>query len=291
LYERREAYSAGTVPAGALMLTAGVDVQKDRFVFEVVAWGAGKESWSVDTGVIPADTSNQADWERLDELLSRTYASPTGVTWAINMLAVDSGYNTNEAYTWARNHVGRVLAIKGQSSARVLVGTPTPVDVKVNGRRVARGCKVWPVGVDIAKRELYGWLRLKVPVDGEPYPAGFMHFPQQHGPDYFKQLTAEQLTAAKNKQGFIRYEWSVIPGRENHVLDTRVYARVAAAVCGIDRVRVPKVAAPSRAAATPAPAAPVPAPAPPPPAAPPAPRGGFIGGRGDRFGRRGKRWL
>jgi phage terminase large subunit GpA-like protein len=30
IYERREKYPIGTVPAGGLMLTAGVDVQEDK---------------------------------------------------------------------------------------------------------------------------------------------------------------------------------------------------------------------------------------------------------------------
>jgi hypothetical protein len=47
LYERREAWRIGLVPEPGLFLTAGVDVQKDRIEVEVVAWGRGKESWSV----------------------------------------------------------------------------------------------------------------------------------------------------------------------------------------------------------------------------------------------------
>lgn len=48
LYERREKYPMGIVPQGALFLTAGVDVQRDRLECEIVAWGRDKESWSVD---------------------------------------------------------------------------------------------------------------------------------------------------------------------------------------------------------------------------------------------------
>ncbi len=52
LYERREDYNIGTVPNGGLFLTAGVDIQKDRIEVEVVAWGRGKESWSIDYQVL-----------------------------------------------------------------------------------------------------------------------------------------------------------------------------------------------------------------------------------------------
>ena len=47
LYERREDFRRGTVPAGGLFLTAGADVQKDRIEVSIWAWGRGLESWLV----------------------------------------------------------------------------------------------------------------------------------------------------------------------------------------------------------------------------------------------------
>ncbi len=237
VYSRREHYPIGTVPEGVKFLTAGVDVQKDRFVWEVVGWGDGKESWSVDAGVIPVDdTGNDASWLKLDELLSRAWHTAAGASMAILMLGVDSGFNTQMVYSWARRNTGRVIACKGSSTARTLIGSPTPVDVTVRGKRIARGCKVWPVGVDIAKAELYGWLRLPVPLDEAlPYPSGFCHFPE-YGEDFFKQLTAEQLVSSVTAQGYTKREWQLLPGRENHYLDARVYGRAAAAALGLDRM-------------------------------------------------------
>ena len=289
LYQRRESYGIGMVPAGVLVLTCGVDVQKDRFVYEVVGWGANKESWSIDAGIIPADTSNEADWAKLDELLGRTYPIAAGGSATVNMLAVDSGYNTNTVYNWARRHpMSRVIATKGVSSARALVSTPSPVDVTVRGKRMARGYKVWTVGVDMAKAELYGWLRLTAPVDGEPYPPGFCHFPE-YGPDYFKQLTAEHLVSHADRNGFTRHEWQLIPGRENHFLDCRVYARAAAALLGLDRMKPSSPPPPPTAVPSHAPVQAPTLPAPPTPRAQPRP-GGFLA-RGDKLGGRGKRWL
>ncbi len=240
LYARREHYEIGTVPNGVVGLTAGVDVQKDSFRYEITGWGANKESWSIDSGVIPVtDTSNEAEWTKLDELLSRTYRKGETV-YTVRMLAVDSGFNTQMVYNWARRYVGRVIAVKGSSTAKELLGTPTSVDVTVRGTRFKRGCKVWSVGVDVAKQELYGWLRLPVPLpDAEQvYPAGFCHFPM-YGPDFFKELTAEHLVSTKNKRtGFTDHEWQLIPGRVgNHFLDARVYSRAAAACLGLDRLK------------------------------------------------------
>jgi phage terminase large subunit GpA-like protein len=253
LYQRREPYSLGAPPAGVQFLTAGVDVQKDRLVWEVVGWGAGKQSWSVDSGVIPGDTSSEsgAVWSKLDELLGRTWVRADGQGLSILMLAIDSGYNTQTVYNWARHHpMSRVIASKGVPSARVLIGTPTPVDVTVRGKRLARGYKVWPVGVNVAKSELYGWLRLEAPTaeSGEDLPAGWCHFPE-YGEEYFKQLTAEHLVPVVKRSGFKSLEWQILPGRENHYLDCRVYARAAAALCGLDRMVAPRVTRPAAGAA------------------------------------------
>lgn len=283
LYQRREMYEIGTVPAGSLLLTCGVDVQKDRFVYEVVSWGAGKQSWSVDAGVIPANTSNEAEYVKLNELLARTYPGPDGVLFTVGTLAVDAGYNTNMVYAWARTHpLSRVIAVKGVGGARALIGAPSKVDVTISGKRV--GYKVWPVGADIAKGEFYGWLELQPPKDGESYPAGFCHFPQ-HDEEFFKQITAEHLVKHTDKRGFQRLEWELQKGRENHWLDCRVYARAAASLKGLDRMKpAPASVAPPRPPPTLEEIRVGAAPLPPLGATPSRPK--FLGGA-----RRGKSWL
>lgn len=236
LYARRESYPIGTVPDGAVVLTAGVDVQKDRLVVEVVAWSPTKESWSIDALEIHGDTAAGPVWAKLDELLARSFPGADGRTWTISMMAVDSGYATQSVYGWCREHpMTRVIATKGVSTARMLVGSASPVDVTVRGRRHPRGYKVWPVSPDIGKSELYGFLRLRIGEDGTA-PAGYCHFPE-HGDWYFKQITAEHLVTSTNRRTHrAKLEWCVLPNRENHMLDARILARVAAAVLGIDRM-------------------------------------------------------
>jgi phage terminase large subunit GpA-like protein len=157
------------VPPGPIVLTAGVDVQKDRLMYEVVGWAANKESWSIDAGALWGDTSLESTWAKLDELLSRVFIGEDGAANTISMLAVDSGYNTQVVYNWARQYpMSRVIAAKGSSSAlKSLGGPPKPVEVNVNGKVLRRGYKVWSVGVRHREGELYGWLRLAVGDDGD----------------------------------------------------------------------------------------------------------------------------
>jgi phage terminase large subunit GpA-like protein len=249
LMARREAYESGTVPRGALFLTAGVDVQKDRLVVEIVGWGRGKQSWSIDYGTLPGDTADleRGPWKQLDELLGRTFPHADGADMPVRMLAVDSGYNTSVVYAWARRYpMNRVLAVKGQAQGGVLIGSPTAVEVTVGGRKLKRGGRVWPVCTPIAKSELYGWLQLEPPEKGSEFPPGFCHFPE-YAEEYFKELTAEHLVAHKTRKGFMRFEWELIPGRANEMLDCRVYARAAASLAGLDRYRESDWAALQRA--------------------------------------------
>jgi phage terminase large subunit GpA-like protein len=239
LFKRREAYKIATVPSGVVALTAGVDVQQDRFVFEIVGWTPDKETFGVDRGLLFGDTSDEATWTKLDELLARTYHGEDGA-FPIAMMAVDSGYRTQMAYNWGRRHPrSRVMVTKGVSGAKMLVGQPTKVEVSVRGRKLKRGYQVWPIGIDLAKSELYGWLRL-ARGDGDPPPdppAGYCHFPADYDEEYFKQLTAEQLVTTRDrKTNRAKHAWHVLPNRENHYLDTRVLNRIAAAVLGIDRM-------------------------------------------------------
>jgi phage terminase large subunit GpA-like protein len=274
LYQRRETYAFGTVPSGVEFLTAGVDVQKDRFVMEVVGWAANKVSFSIDAGELHGDTASEETWARLDELLARTFIGEDGQEWPIAMLGIDSGYNTQMVYNWARRYqLTRVIACKGVAGARMLVSAASPVDVTVRGKRMQHGYKVYTVGVDIAKAELYAWLGL-FHGDGEA-PTGYCHFPE-YGEEYFKQLTAEHLvTTIDRRTRRAKREWRQLPNRENHYLDARILARAAASVLGLDRF----VAAPPP---------PMQAPSASSPSSDAAPRSGWLGG-GPR--RPGRGWL
>ena len=237
LYNRREPYPIGKVPAGGLLLTAGADVQKDRIEVEIVAWGRNQESWSIDYVVLEGDATEDAVWEKLEELLERSFEHERGGTMKISRIAVDSGYQTHRVYGWARTRQPRVMAVKGREGVGIpIVGLPSKVDIAPHGRKkIRRGATLWPVGTWGAKEELYAWLRREQPVDVKEngYPIGWCHFPE-HPEEYFKMLTAEQVVTTVNNRGFQKREWMKTRER-NEALDCRVYARAAAMAEGMDR--------------------------------------------------------
>lgn len=241
LYRRRETYRPGTVPLGGVILTCGVDVQRDRLELEIVAWGRNLESWSVDYIVLPGDTSSiQADpavpcvWRNLGLELSRTFTAANGTEVPISKVGIDSGDQTQVVYTWVRGQRDpRLMATKGRDSLTTALGIPVPQDVNVRGRKVLRGIRLWPVGVSVLKSELYGWLLQPPPLHpGDPAPRGFCHFPELPE-SYFLGLTAEELRRTELR-GFSVWKWEKVRQR-NEPLDCRVLARAAAAAAGVDR--------------------------------------------------------
>ncbi len=78
LVERREDFALGVVPPGALVLTAGVDVQDDRIEVDVWGWAEGCTSWLIDHVVIPGSPRERAPWDELAKLLARDW--PRGTT-------------------------------------------------------------------------------------------------------------------------------------------------------------------------------------------------------------------
>lgn len=248
LYERREHYPIGTVPMGGMFLTAGVDVQKDRIECEVVAWGREKENWSVDYHVLDGDTARPEVWEKLEAVLQRDWPHASGVTIPIRVMAVDSGYATQDVYGWVKGHPQAswgaagarassprsVVAVKGRDTETALILSVSKADV---GSR-KRGLRVWNVSGPVAKMELYRWLKLDRPTEeamaaGEKFLPGTCHHPE-YAEEYFKQLTAEKRVIKLHK-GFPRASWEKDPTRSNEALDCRVYARVAASIYGLDR--------------------------------------------------------
>ncbi|MBI1207892.1 MAG: phage terminase large subunit family protein [Azospirillum sp.] len=138
LYDRREDWDAGTVPAGGLFLTAGADVQRDRIEVSVWAFGRGKESWLIDHRVIPGDPFTEAPWRALAAMLGETFRHHHGVDLSISMLAIDAGdgVTMEVVKTWARTAGPKVMAIKGSSLAMApILGLPAAAEVNYRGKK------------------------------------------------------------------------------------------------------------------------------------------------------------
>lgn len=237
LYERREDYKTNTIPRRVVMLTCGVDIQKDRIECEILGLCRHKITYSIDYRVFMGNTEtlNSEPWRALAETLHEVWTTENGLDMPIKLMAVDSGYNTSTVYSWVKQFSPtKVIAIKGFENQNTTVAQPKAVEVTLRGKKLRRGLKLFPVGVNIIKAQVYGWLKQNTPDEGEPEPHGFCYFPM-YAEEYFKQLTAEELVV-KIIKGYKKFEWVNTYGR-NEGLDCRVYAMAAAIFCGLDRYK------------------------------------------------------
>lgn len=231
LYERRESYQIGIAPNEVCFITVGADVQKDRIECEVVGWGRGKQSWSIDYRVFSGDTADPKTFEPLRAMLSEQWRREDGRLIGASMIAIDSGYNTQHVYDFVHRAASdRLIAIKGQDKQTTILQPPKVVNMSRGGKKVGH-TKVWQVGVSVLKSELYANLNLNR-LEDDSFPDNYCHFPQ-YSQDYFKGLTAEELRLRVHR-GMKKYEWWKTFER-NEPLDCRIYARAAAAQVGIDR--------------------------------------------------------
>jgi phage terminase large subunit GpA-like protein len=221
LKARAEPYALRAIPRGCLVLTAGVDVQKDRLEIQVVGWGRNEQSFVVDWLALPGDPTRPEIWNALDAYLGKPFMNSFSVPMRILSTAVDSGYLTDDVlnYTRLRKNLG-VFAIKGASQrGRQIVGRPSLVDVTWKGQVIKGGGELWLVGVDSAKHRLFA--RLSGDRKQAMASARLVHFGADLPDDYYMQLSAEIFDPNKRA-------WVKLHNRRNEGLDTYVYAMVAA---------------------------------------------------------------
>lgn len=216
LAARAEHYAA-QVPAGGVVLTAGVDVQHDRVEATVYAWGDGEECWMVDHAVIAGDPSGPALWSDLDRYLSQRFEHESGCLMSIDSVCVDSGFMATTVQAWCAERRGRrVWAVKGLNAA-----DPTRAVWPHRGSRGKRGSghAVYMVGVHAAKDAL--WARLQ----REPPGPGSIHTPLgEAAPDlaWYEQMMSEQLRMVDGRRRWVRPR-----GVKSEALDCWVYAYAA----------------------------------------------------------------
>jgi phage terminase large subunit GpA-like protein len=221
LMQRCEDYGA-EVPAEALLLTMGVDVQGDRVELEVVGWGRKRESWSIAYLVLPGEPTSGEVWEDLLEQIKMPYARADGRKMRVAHVCIDSGAYTQHVYEavkrFSQHNITPIKGAPGMS--REEVDRDRRAVMKRRARRARYGKPPEIIGVDQIKLTVFHALSA---IKGQP---NYCHFPTNRSEEYFLQLTGERLviTAGKNR----RPERHWVPVHSAvEALDCRVYAYAA----------------------------------------------------------------
>lgn len=230
LRQRAEGYAEFTVPAGGLLLTAGVDVQHDRLAVVIRAWGRGEESWLVYWGEIPGSTltPGAGAWADLDLLLQRDFRHASGAAMRVGAVSIDgSDGNRTEivhGYVRARRQF-RYMTVKGASEKtddrREIFSTPRKADTGKKFKPAKHGLENFIVGTTRAK-DLILETRVKLEGNGP----GRMHWYSSVRADYWEQLVSEVKAPSRLNRN--RKVWTKKSGVRNEGLDCEVYALHAA---------------------------------------------------------------
>lgn len=221
-----------SVQDGCHVLTAGIDLQGNRWEIGVWGWGAGLESWTIDHHVIEGNPADERDWEMVESYLRSRFGRVSGAeTLGIEAVSIDSGHYTQAVYNWARTHTlpMRVSVVKGASEeGKPIKGTASSQEVNWRGQKWRNGVKLWVIGVDTAKDLLHGQLQIAAP------GPGYVHFSHELKRGWFDQLTAEQRILVRGAAGE-GFRW-VKRRPRNEVLDCRNYALHSAYMLDLHRV-------------------------------------------------------
>lgn len=223
LMKRREMYLAD-LPEGVLVLTAGVDVQDDRFEIEVVGWGKGYESWGIVFKKIYGDLETDEIWDKLEDYLDSLFLFSGGNGLLIALSCIDTGgHHTQKTYKWLlqmrnKGKESRIVGIKGKG------GEGLPL-IYQESRNNKLNVKIYILGVNNGKEIIMTRLQAK---EGN---GGYCHFPANdslgYDEDYMKGIVSEYKTVEKNKEGRLVVKWKKDSGVRNEPLDCRNYATAA----------------------------------------------------------------
>lgn len=220
---RREHYpkdADGTMllPNDVQYITVGIDTQDNRFAWEVVGWGTGEESWSVEYRELLGNLAEQSIWDQLTEYMRRQWQREDGMILGIGLVFHDSGgHYTTEVYEHAAaTDPSWWIPLKGD-------GSPGRPYVSFSRKPTEQGSYLAIVGTNAVSDLMANRFEINNP--GTP---GFCHWPysELHGQEYFNMLTAEERRLHYIK-GRETWRWECPKGKRNEAHDCRRYATAA----------------------------------------------------------------
>lgn len=215
-------FQAGIVPAEALVLTGGVDVQKDHFYATIRAWGYHQRSWNILAVRVE-------HWEDVIQVMFRTsYASenPNIDPFPVRLTCIDTGYRTSEVYEICSAWRDITRPVKGRDQ---LGGIPYRSNVierfPDTGAIIPGGLALYTLDTSYFKDKVKRLMQ-NTALDG---PAGwFIHKNPSH--DYVKQLCSEHKVIIRDKKTRrAREEWRPVSTHAaTHFWDCEIYGTAAA---------------------------------------------------------------
>lgn len=223
-----ESYPEGIVPRDGLVLTAGVDVQEDKLIGSIRAWGYGEKSWGI--RIFEVDT-----FDDLEIILFRTaYKRAVKGDLTVTLACIDYRYRQSEVFNFCR---------KWRHQARPTMGYQTLGGIPWRGRRIERkrrtgevvkgGMIRWDLDTNFLKDRLS---RLISADYGDPNQWLIYEGVSEN---YIKQMCSEHKVIERSrKDRSVKIFWQKKShGTPNHFWDCEVYNVAAADMLKIQLLR------------------------------------------------------
>lgn len=218
LAARGEDWCLDLVPADVLVLTVGCDVQHDRLELTFVGWSEDGTAYVLGHRVIWGQWDANDTWVELDDMLRQTFPHALGGRIAIDAAALDAGDGTtmNRVTGFAVPRTRRkILAIKGAAGNRPLIARA--------GSKTKTGARLWIVGVDTAKQQLFSRLS-----------RGASIRLSKELPRVWHEQVASERAVLRYSRGQPVRSFERIPGRRAEALDCLVYSLAARQIVNVD---------------------------------------------------------
>lgn len=224
----KSGHETGTVPDWVRVVTAGVDVQKDRIIYAIRGWGAAGRSHTIDYGEIWGETEHLEVWDQLQLLLHSDY---DGIP--IRMMFVDSGYRpgkpfavpVHRVYQFCRKFPSNTRPTKGASTKPRKPVNISKIDVTIDGREYKKALHLAVLDTDHWKSRVHAKVRW-----GESAP-GRWSVPVDVTQDYCEQIVSEARQQTKSKILWVKR------AGENHLLDCESLNEACAGLLKLDLLR------------------------------------------------------
>jgi phage terminase large subunit GpA-like protein len=222
-------YPRGRIPAGALLITIGIDCQGDRVEWQVVGWGEHYRRWIIEIGVFPGHISEATCQDALQGLMLQTWPNGSGQRLAADGVAIDGNAWTEDVWTWVRRHpANRLMMVRGVPSESAPLLARVKKERSKDGKLLKYSRRFYNFGTSVLKLALYRNL-----AKTDALAAGYIGLPKGLEDEFFRQLTAERRVGVKRRDGFTAYSWVKDAAQANEGLDTHLQAEAAAIRLGV----------------------------------------------------------
>jgi phage terminase large subunit GpA-like protein len=222
-------HQRGVIPAGFVILTLGIDCQKDRVEWQLVGWARDHRRHVVDAGLITGHITEAQCQTALSGLLGMEWKSATGRRIAIDLSAIDGNAWTEDVWAWARKHpASRLIMVRGVGYDNAPLLARVRKERNRKGDLLKYAGRFYNMGVSVMKMALY-----RNVAKTDPLERGYVGFAAGLGDEFYRQLTAESRKAVKRRDGFLDWKWVKDPTQPNEMLDTMLQAEAAAIKLGI----------------------------------------------------------